>query len=127
MTQPVNAAETPPVPTLKRGQAFRFTPTSDRDLHLIGGADAEAVTTTLVVPNKFTLVAKPDGTPFVLNKLDTAAKAKVMGATGLPTDTYLYFDGRWLRKPFSGQAVSSDRIPANQGFFLNTTSESVAW
>ena len=127
VNRPVGAEETPPVPTLKRGQAFRFTSASARNLHLIGGADAAAVTTTLVVPNKFTLVAKPDGTPFVLNKLDTAAKAKVMGATGLPTDTYLYFDGRWLRRPFSGQAVSSESIPANQGFFLNTTSESVAW
>lgn len=120
------AANGATIPTLRRGQAFRFSGTAGT-LYLIGGAEGE-VTSTPVVSGNFTLVAKPDGTAFELSKLGASDKAMVMEqTTGLPTATYINFHGTWVKKMTNGTAENSAEIPANTGFFLKTSNSSVNW
>lgn len=121
------AANGAAIPTLRRGQAFRFSGTAGT-LYLIGGADAAEVASTDVEPGKFTLVAKPDGTAFSLSKLGASDKAMVMErTTGLPTATYVSFHGAWVKKTTGGAAEDAAEIPANTGFFLKTSSDKVNW
>lgn len=121
------AANGAAIPTLRRGQAFRFSGTAGT-LYLIGGADAAEVASTDVEPGKFTLVAKPDGTAFSLSKLGASDKAMVMErTTGLPTATYVSFHGAWVKKTTGGAAEDAAEIPANTGFFLKTSADKVNW
>jgi len=122
-----NGAE---IPVIARGLAFRFTPKSaaEGSLYLIGNADAADVTATPVVPNAFTLVAKPDGTAFALEKLSAADKVLEMEkTTGLPTATYVNFHGAWVRKQTGGAAENVAEIEPNRGFFVNTSSSKINW